>query len=170
MMILDQYFKRPIVWDCVIASFLTLAVFLLRRKNILHATLDTNLYSIVSDLSTIGLTMAGFILTLLTVLVSWKSTTKPFPKDQRNYGEATAFEMFFSTPYYFETVRHLKWAIVSLTILSITGFSLKLFLKTDLYHLLYFFNAFGIIIILFTMIRSVMILSQIIKLQKHEGD
>lgn len=62
----------------------------------------------LTDLITISLTLAGFILTLITVLITFKSSSKI--KKLEVDSKEPIFDLFFATSLYFETVRHLKIA------------------------------------------------------------
>jgi hypothetical protein len=162
---LDIYFRRPIFWDYLIAILLTSLVTLLSYKKKIDIPSGEHLYSIVSDLTTISLTMAGFILTLLTVLISFKSTSR----SKKDFSEKDSlFEIFFSTNLYYETIMHLKNAIISLSVISVIGYIFKLSITSKYYHVLFSYNMLGIIIIFFTVWRSLLILSKIIKIQKGE--
>ena len=162
---IDKYFKRPIFWDCLLGILISGIIIFLVRKTAFQVPKDETILSIVSDLSTIALTLSGFILTLLTVLISFKSTAKS--KKDINFGSDTLYEIFYSTDLYFETVRHLKNAIIGLTFTAIIGYSLKLTLVSEYYIVIFAFNLFSLIIILLTLCRCLLILSKIIKIQKE---
>lgn len=162
---LDKYFKHPVVWDYMIAAGIVSIVFKLVILGYLNVPTEDHLYSTVSDMSTVGLTMAGFILTLLTVLISFKSTNKVNADD---IGEDDkVFDIFFASKLYFSTVEILKNAIKSLTIVSLSGYTLKLFLKSTNNNILYFFCIAGATIILLTVWRCILILTRIIKIQEY---
>ena len=161
---IDKYFKRPIFWDFLIAFSISFIIRLLLKRITFHVPKDDIILSTVSDLSTVSLTLSGFILTLLTVLISFKSSAKA--KNDINIDTDTLYEIFFSTGLYFETVKHLKNAIISLTSIAVTGYTLKLTLITSHYFSLFVYNLFSLIIISFTLCRCLLILSKIIKIQK----
>ena len=165
---IDKYFIRPVFWDYFLGISITGIIFLLVRKTCFQIPKDETLISIVSDLSTVALTLSGFILTLLTVLISFKSTAKS--KKDINFQSDTLYEIFYSTDLYFETVRHLKNAIISLTFTALIGYSLKLALDSKYYILLFAFNLFSLIVIFFTLWRCLLILSKIIKIQKEHQE
>lgn len=161
---LDKYFKRPVLWDYCFSITLSIIVTYLLNKNSFQFTKDETILSVVSDLSTVALTLSGFILTLLTVLISFKTTSKS--KKELSLETDTLFSIFFSTNLYFETVRHLKNGILSLALIAVLGYSLKLLLNTKQYYLLFSFNIISLLIILLTLLRCLTILSKIIKIQK----
>ena len=165
---IDKYFKMPIFWDYFLGILISGTIIFLVRKAGFQIPKDETVLSIVSDLSTVALTLSGFILTLLTVLISFKSTAKS--KKDIDFGSDTLYEIFFATDLYFETVRHLKNAIISLTFTAILGYSLKLTLNSKYYIVIFAFNLFSLIIIFLTLLRCLLILSKIIKMQKENQD
>jgi len=160
---IDKYFKRPIFWDFIASGTLVLLILIIYSKGIIILPKEEYILQISSDLSTIALTLSGFILTLLTVLITFKSSTaQNILKDQEN---DSVFQLFFGTKYYFQTVKHLKNCIKSLLFVAVIGFLLKIGLSEQTYKYLYFYNYFGLSIITLTLSRSLFILSSIIKIQ-----
>lgn len=161
---LDRYFKHPVFWDYVISFFITVTVSYFLKMGYFKIPSTEHLYSTASDMSTISLTMAGFILTLLTVLISFKSTNKI---DKQNIQENDKiFDIFFVSKLYFQTVVILKNAIKSLTLIALIGYLLKLTLNSDTLLIMYFYCIFSISILLFTLWRSILILGRIVKMQE----
>lgn len=132
-------------------------------------TLPTNeqISSTASDLLTISLTIAGFVLTLLTILITFKSSSNV--TSVTNPESEPAFNLFFGTSYYFETVRHLRDGVKSLLVISILGFFVKLLINPKAPYVLFLFCLFGVVIIALTLSRTLMILSKVIKLQDDRG-
>jgi hypothetical protein len=161
---IDKYFKRPVFWDYLLSLSLSIMICILVKRYGFQIPKDEIILSIVSDLSTVALTLSGFILTLLTVLISFKSTSKS--KNDILLETDSLFDIFFSTNLYFETVKLLKNAIISLTLIAVTGYSLKLILDTKNYFMLFAFNILSLFVILLTLLRCLTILSKIIKIQK----
>lgn len=163
---LDRYFKNPLIWDYLLSTLLAVIAGYFVHRNCLKIPSEDHLYSTVSDMSTTALTMAGFILTLLTVLISFKSANKINRTQVRE--DDKVFDVFFISKLYFQTVSILKNAIKSLTIIAITGYILKLILDKTNYFLLYFFCIFGVAVILLTLWRSILILASIVKMQEMD--
>ena len=161
---IDKYFIRPVLWDYLFSIGLSILITCLLTKCSFQFTKDETILSVVSDLSTVALTLSGFILTLLTVLISFKTTSKS--RKELSLETDTLFNIFFSTNLYFETVRHLKNGILSLTLMAVMGYSLKLLLNTKQSYLLFSFSIISLLIILLTLLRCLTILSKIIKIQE----
>jgi len=103
--------------------------------------------------------------TLLTILITFKAGSKvnrAAPNDDHN-----VFDLFFATGLYFETTKHLKNCIKSLIFVAVLGFALKLFLNIADLKFLFFSNVFGLIVLVLTLWRSILILTKIINLQKE---
>ena len=159
---LDRYFKKPIFWDYFISLLLTCGITYLVERYGISVPKDDVITSLLSDLGTISFTLCGFILTLLTVLISFKSTSKKDVSVETD----SLYEIFFSTSLYFETVRHLKNAIISLGVIGVIDYSLKLALDPKHRLYAYAFNIFTLLIIFLTLCRCLIILSKIIKIQR----
>ena len=117
-------------------------------------------YEFTGEVTTIALTMVGFILTILTLLITFK--------DNNNTAQATeksSFRTFFDTPYYSQTVKHLQNCIKSIITVAGIGFIIKLF-SSEIYRIyFYFYNIFAIVIIVLSVGRCLLMLSQILDLQ-----
>ncbi len=161
----DAYFRMPLFWDYTAGTFMAGLVYYLNSSGILIRPEANYLMSNISDLSTIALTLAGFILTLFTVLISFKAERENASVDPER---ETVFTIFFSTPLYFFTMMHLKNCIKSLVITSVVGFFLKLTLTPSQYLWLYLYNFFGLVILIMTLLRSLVILSKIVQIQKEQ--
>ena len=165
---LDKYFKRPLIWDYSFATVFLMLVMFLHFKHYFNIPKDDHIFSTTSDLCNVGFTLTGFILTLLTVLITFKSSSK-INKNTEVETESV-FDLFFATGLYYETVKHLKNCVKSLIFVSVIGYFLKIILSENNFQYLHFFNVFGLIIIVLTMIRSLLILTKIIHLQKNDVD
>ena len=164
---IDRYFKHPLLYDYLAGSILCGILYLLYKKDYLCLPDYSNSLSTTTDLSTIALTLAGFILTLLTVLITFKTGAK-MPNNTKNE-DIPLFDLFFSSKLYFQTTTLLKDCIKSLIFVAVIGFSLKILLNTELMKFLFFSNVLGLIIIVSTLWRSLLILTKIIDLQKDNS-
>jgi hypothetical protein len=163
-MLLDKYFIRPVFWDYTIALlFVCIAAISNFMGFYCYPDRDYDL-SVATDLASIGLTSSGFILTLLTVLITFKSSsnlTKEAIKE-----ENTVFELFFTSDLYFETVKYLKNCFKSLVFISVLGFIFKIIVIKQVEHLFFYYNIFCLTIIVMTLWRCVLILSKVLEMQK----
>ena len=167
-MILDSYFKRPLTWDYFIAIVLCASGFVLLHKKIILKPKVDECMAIISDVTNISLTMSGFILTLLTVLITFKGSSK-ITKIEIDSNEPL-FDLFFLTAFYHETVSHLKNCIKSLIIIAIIGFTIKIFFSESLKSDIFYFNIIGFTIIILTITRCLLILGKVMELQKENDE
>ncbi len=163
-MILDIYFKRPLFWDYFIATCCIGVLILLISNERISLPVAQDSFSLTGDLTNISLTLVGFILTILTVLITFKDNSSNSISSE----EEPVFNKFFSTVYYFETIKHLKNCIKSISLIAVLGFSFKLFLTDTNRIYLFYYNVFGLIIIMLTIYRCLLILSKILELQKSK--
>src|ERR1700744_1066445 len=162
---IDAYYKKPLLYDYSLAILIAVILyFLYWHQTITLPAKDVNT-SMATDIATISLTLAGFILTLLTVLITFKTGAK-IP-NSTNQEELPLFNLFFSTRYYYDTVDLLKGAIKSLVFVAILSFTLKLILRDNQLEYLFFGNVGGLIIIVATLLRNLLILTKIVDLQRE---
>ncbi len=156
-MILDYYFKRPVLWDYLFSIIISSGLFYLFYDCRISIPKDSDSYSLTGDISNVAFTLAGFILTILTVLITFKDST----------GERidNVFARFFNSDYYHQSVEHLKNCIKSIIIVAIIGFFLKIFVIESYRIYLFFYNIFALIITFLSVWRCIMILSKILVLQ-----
>lgn len=162
-MILDYYFRKPVFWDYFIATAIQciLSIAFLKDKLILPSSEDS--YILTGDLTNISLTMAGFILTIITVLITFKDNSKI-----DTVKETDVFSKFFKTPYYTETLKHLKNSLKSIIFVAASGFFIRLFFSAQYKDYFFFYNAFGLIITILTVWRCMLILTRILLLQNEK--
>jgi len=134
------------------------------KNNILFIPDDDYNLSMASDISNIGFTSAGFVLTFLTLLITFKSSSTT--SKERGNETDTLFNLFLATALYEETIKHLKNAVKSLIFMAIIGYSFKLLLNPTYQYLTYYFNISGVFLTAITLWRCLIILTKILKMQK----
>lgn len=162
---MNTYFNRPILWDYLLVLVINILLCILVKNNILLIPDDQYNLSMASDISNIGFTSAGFVLTFLTLLITFKSSSKT-SKETANEKE-TLFNLFLATGLYDETIKHLKDAVKSLIFMAIVGYSFKLLLNPNYQYLSYYFNISGVFLTAITLWRCLIILTKILKMQKN---
>ena len=163
---IESYFKRPFLYDYSTAIVVCAIIYYLNRTERIDLPSAETTISTTTDLATIALTLAGFVLTLLTVLITFKTGAK-IPNGSNN-DNIPLFDIFFSTNLYYKTIGLLKGCIKSLIFVAVLGFSLKLFVNPPYVKYIFFSNILGLIIIVATLWRSLLILTNIVNLQKTD--
>lgn len=166
--LLDKYIKHPLLYDLIIVSLFILGKHILSSKNIISITIPIDtLKSIVSDIISTTISLAGFILASLTIIVTFKDNInhKEIYNKIEAKNELTGMELLFTSKHYKRIVGVFSWScIIFLTIFFLTSI-VKLFLdRIDKDHI------FDIIILSFitlsaTIFRCLLILHKIIKIQ-----
>ena len=163
---MDTYFKTPILWDILIsiAGISTFYLFPIISDFSLHSA---RIIGLCSDIFNIGFTSTGFVITLLTILITFKANSKI---TKENYTEHnTLFEIFFTSELYHKTVNILKYCIGQLLLTSFLGVMLKLLIEGDQIRILFYYNIGSILLIVLAMARCLWILTKIMKFQKSSN-
>lgn len=170
---LDKYFNNAIIIDLLISTLISVLLFFLLTFSIISLPSSELLLSTTSDIANVSFTSSGFVLTFLTLLVSFKGSIKPLKKKkdmtlEDSYKDVTMFNIFLNSGFYDETIRHLKNGVKILIIVAIIGYLLKLTLPKGLVHFLFFFNVSGLVLIALVLWRSLMVLSGVVKVQSKK--
>ena len=162
--LLNIYFKAPIIIDYILSIILFLIIFLLQKKIKFGIPSNEIILSVISDLSNVSLTITGFILTLLTLLITFKSSLKLKIEDVTN--DDSKFDIFFASELYFETNKHLKNAMKSLLFIAIIGYAIKLISISNEF-IIYFFSVIMLVVLILTLLRCLLILNLILNYQRN---
>lgn len=166
--ILDKYIKYPLLYDLIIVSIFILVKHILSNKNIISINIPLEtLKSVVSDIISTTISLAGFILASLTIIVTFKDNINH--KEIYNKIEAkidlTGMELLFTSKHYKRIVGVFSWACIIFLAIFFLISIVKLFLdKIDDDFIL------DLIILSFvtlsaTIFRCLLILHKIIKIQ-----
>jgi len=144
--------------------------FFLIKNSILTFPESELLLSTTSDMANVSFTSAGFVLTFLTLLVSFKSSLKPFKKKkgktlEDSYKATSLFNLFLSSGLYNETIKHLKNGVKELIIVAIIGYMLKLTIPKVHVNYLFYYDIIGLTIIALVLWRSLLVLTGVLKVQ-----
>ena len=123
-----RYFEKPILWDYCLLVLINIILCFLVNCGILIIPEDEYSLSMTSDIANIGFTSAGFVLTFLTLLITFKSSSTI--SNETDYETDTLFNLFLTTGLYDETIKHLKNAVKSLIFMAMIFISvLSIFLN-----------------------------------------
>lgn len=161
-MILDYYFRRPVLWDFITSLVISLISFLLLKRDIFVLPKVEESYDLTGDVTNISFTMGGFILTILTLLITFKDNNSSITKEEKK----TNFRIFFDTDFYYQSVKHLQNCIKEIIFIAALGFLIKLFSPESFRIYFFYYNIWGIFITILSVGRCLLILSNILKLQK----
>lgn len=159
--LLDIYFRFPVLLDYIIGLSLICVVHYYVKKSILTVPKEETILDYGSETTTVLLTLAGFILTFLTVLITFKTGKIEGNKP------VTLMEKFCDSSLYSDTTRLLKNGVQSLIFVTLIIYVLR-FVNIFGIVVLYYWIIVSIIVLLLTILRSLFILDNILKF--HTGD
>jgi hypothetical protein len=162
--IIDIYYRYSILLDILLCAGICSSLKLYEIKNSILINYKTYDRALCSDLGSIGLTIGGFLLTISTILISFKITALYDKSELKN--NSSAFKIFISSPLYFKTVSFLNKSVVILVILSLCNYLFKIVIQTENNYLLFYLNMCTIFIILTTFSRCLYVLNLVIRMQK----
>lgn len=160
--VLNVYIRRPLLWDIAITGVLCYLTFITTSKLNIAINIDSELIkSIMSDLISTSISLAGFVLASLTIIVTFKDNIS-----HKNVGtEETGIGLLFSSKHYGSIVGVFTWAVIVFLSLFLFLSIGKLFIsKLPLNYALYFCIV-PICLTSLTIFRTILILYSIIKLQ-----
>lgn len=161
----ENYFKWPVLYDYLLSLLIVSGiVFLDCNYNFISISIISKSYDFSSDIGAIGLTVSGFILTLVTILMTLKSGQIISEEELKN--DSSPFKIFLASSLYFQSLKILKNGVLSLITICFIIFLLKLVLIEEYYILLFYLNLVGLFIVVVTFLRCFYVLNLIIKMQK----
>jgi hypothetical protein len=158
--ILNIYIKRPLLYDIAVSILFCYIFHLTTVKFKVVIAIDNELVkSIISDLINTSISLAGFVLASLTIIVTFKDNISN--KSENNSG----IGLLFSSKHYSRIVGVFVWAVFIFLIMFLILSISKLFIDKlpNQYHVYY--CLIPICLITFTILRSLLVLYSIIKLQ-----
>ncbi len=164
--ILNKYFDNPVKFDFAFAVILVLLFKKFVLNNVLELPSNDNVRDLASETVTILLTLSGFILTFLTVLVSLKLDATKL--NGRNEESLSLIEKFCNSGLYFETTTIFKNSIKEIIFSAILIYLVRLFSTQLPANTMYLFTIGGIIILILTILRNLWILGRILDMQKPD--
>ena len=185
--ILNTYIKRPLLWDIIITSLICYLFSLIVSIFDLNIKVDMDLIkSIISDLISTSISLAGFVLASLTIIVTFKNNIshkketaiKPeckYVEDQKPVVEKnkvidqddkqSGIELLFSSKHYGRIVGVFTWAVFIFLLLFLLLSFIKLFISEAPISTALYFCIVPICLTTLTIFRSILVLYRIIRLQ-----
>jgi len=163
--LVNKYLNRSIFYDFLTSLILGVVIYSFIYCNFIVIPNQELIRNLMSDLAGIAFTSAGFILTILTVLITFKANSK---KEKRIKDYDSALSLFFSTPLYSTATHILKNCIKILLVVALVSFLLKAFSKSIDVEILFSLLFAPLILITMALVRCVIILGKILKLQNVE--
>src|SRR5690554_4041403 len=182
--ILNTYIKRPLLWDIIITSLICYLFSLVVSKFDVKIQVDMELVkSIISDLIGTSISLAGFVLASLTIIVTFKNNVSQKKKTTCNFKEKdqdqtnnnsnknidsddeSGLELLFSSKHYGRIVGVFTWAVFIFLLLFLVLSLSKLFISQVPISKALYFCIIPICLTTLTIFRSILVLYRIIRLQ-----
>lgn len=160
----DSYLKIPIIIDMIIVSVI---VFYPKKYYFLSYKITdrATLLNLLSNLVGTCVSLAGFILAALTIVVTFKANIK-----SKNIQDSeNAMEYFFSTPHYNSIVETFKKAIAEFTLCFIVLYGIWIVEKNITDTTIDTAIIASWFIVSIAIFRSLLVLFKILTLEKFEA-
>ncbi|MBV6484314.1 MAG: hypothetical protein KFKLKKLM_00810 [Flavobacteriales bacterium] len=163
--ILDVYLKHPFLYDLLLSIISSASIWFLTIKGYVNFESSEIIQSINTDLISVTISLAGFILASLTIIVTFKDSVDA--KGKLIEDAETGKDLFFSSGSYFTSVKIFYQSAIILLLMFLL-LSLSKLIKLDIDNLFYsLFSVICIVIITLTVLRSLYLLIMVIKLQTN---
>jgi len=163
---IDLYFKRPILWDYLITLIIISTIAFCQYKGFYSLPPVSKVISVTNDIGTIGFTVSGFIITIITILLTLRSGQILTEEELKN--DSPPFKIFLASPLYSKSINLLKYGVYSLVITAICSYIFKMAISECYIQFLQYFNILGLIVIVTTFLRSFYVLGMILKMQDNK--
>jgi len=158
---MNSYLRWPIISDAALSTVISL----LLLNWIFECPRDSdksNFLNVISSLISTCVSLAGFILAALTIIITFKSNLKA-----KGIAEADdALELILSSKHYESIVTVFKGAIIEFILITVLLYFVSTTSSDITAYMLLLFTVNGIIITSLTILRSLVILFSILKLEK----
>ena len=159
--ILDFYIKRAVLWDLLlIVTLLVTRHWWLMGLPFFTCPKSENLLTTMSDLINISISLAGFVLASLTIIVTFKENVNP-----QQINPNSGIHLLFTSRHYKQIVHVFSRAAFVLLLLFVLLSIIKIIHQQTTNQILLDVVMASIMLISLTSLRSLLVLSKIIKLQ-----
>lgn len=161
--IVDKYLANPIISDFAIA---VIVWYISMYFSIFNFELfdKSNQINVLSNLISTNVSLAGFILAALTIIVTFKSNLKSKGLEE----SSNALELLFSSKHYDSIVSIFKKSLLEFVLCFILLYLVYSFSDNLCIETLNRVNVIGIIITSLSILRSLFVLFKILDLEKYK--
>jgi ABC-type bacteriocin/lantibiotic exporter with double-glycine peptidase domain len=157
--LLDPYLKRPLVWDAIIVLLVSATFFFVAKKFALNTK---DLSSLQSSLAGTAISLAGFILTALTIIVTLRANLSYKGVEKSESG----LELIFNSSAYKQIVSIFKGAIQELVLVSLLLYGMMLINHNEVFQAYFLAISTGTLIaITITTLRCLYILFSLVEIE-----
>lgn len=162
---IDHYLRHPLFWDGLLIAATLIVNHYCKAFFCIRIGADTQI-NLLSNIIGTSVSLAGFILAALTIIVTFKSNLSAHSARAAK----NPLELLFSTNNYTNIVRVFRHSIIELTAVFVVLY-LAWVLKENLGDkVLFYCNIYGVLITCLSLIRSLFILFIVLKMDKKPDD
>ncbi len=155
--VLDRYLAAPIIYDFIIVGIFAIAWYFFSKHYSITIKEENKLSEVSSEIGTALITITGFILTIITIIVTFKNTIRKGKKESNN-------DLFYNSEFYPTTISLLKNCVKLLLFLYILIYLVRLLHPIPI-EILFYINFSAIFFSVLVFLRFLLILKIIISFQ-----
>lgn len=161
--ILDIYYKKPFIFDVIINVVIILGALIVEKNSYYKFEFDSNSQMIPS----IGITISGFILTMLTILLTLKSNSIISNDKNKNSPGIyeNNFKVFLSSNLYSKSITILKNGVIYLLMISFLTLGISVILNPIYSSIGLYLNLVCLVSTILVFLRSFYVINLIFKMQ-----
>jgi hypothetical protein len=157
--LLNFYLKAPLRWDAFLSILATISAFLLKSRLGIDAK---DITSVQNSLASTAVSLAGFILTALTIIVTLRANLSYKGLEESSNG----LELILNSWAYKKIVNIFKGAILELVLIALFLYATMLVSKQDSYEPYILSVSFGtLLLIALTVLRCLYVLFNLVELE-----
>ena len=166
--LLNGYIKKPLLYDLMlIALFISLKYYVTSFKQCEIVLNLDNLKAILSDTINTSISLAGFVLASLTIIVTFKDNInhKDISNKIKDHEDLSGMELIFTSKHYKRIVGVFSWScFIFLSLFFLLTLS-RIFLDVIQLNLVFDLIIIAIVLVTLTIFRCLLILHKIIQIQ-----
>lgn len=161
MWLLDNYLKRPILYDILMSLLLLCFNFQISKvKPIIKYNKD-GLSDLLNELISTSMSLGGFVLASMAIIASMKDNTNT----QRNNEATNGREFFFNSSAYNLLIKSFSWSCIFYVIIFLY-FSIIRSIAEDIdCNSLFNYTYFGLLTSAFTLMRCIYLIQATVKIK-----
>ena len=159
--ILNVYYKRPLIYDLLLNVIIIALLYFVESKGYYSFSFENSSQVIPS----IGITISGFIITILTILLTLKSNSIINKNYESKVEFRSNFSVFLASELYSKAISVLRNGVISLLIISFITLGVSVVLKDVYSKIGIYLNIICFIFTLLVFLRSFYVLNLIFKMQ-----
>jgi hypothetical protein len=167
--ILDKYIKHPVAWDSVFTAVVILGLYFYQLKFHKINFAAQNLESLVNQMISSSIGIAGFLITALTIILTFKDNLKSRDSEKDGSSEdkqvQSGIELLFHSKHYKRIVTVFFVASIIMVLTFIYYCFIEMCISTFDVHTLIYLVITPLLFLILALSRCLMILFRIIMLQ-----